>query len=67
VLLSRIEEGNFSFVATPSRLPIVVGSMLAAGGGAYLAWSLAHDASNATLVIAAMLMGLGFMLTLSRT
>jgi len=66
-LLSRIEEGNVSFIATPSRLPIVVGSMLAAGGGAYLAWSLAHDASNATLVIAAMLMGLGFMLTLSRT
>ncbi len=65
-LLSRIEEGNVSFIATPSRLPIVVGSMLAAGGGAYLAWSLAHDASSATLVVAAMLMGLGFILTLSR-
>ncbi len=64
-LLSRIEEGNVSFTATPSRLPIVAGSMLAAGGGAYLAWSLAHDGSNATIVLAAILMGFGFILSLS--
>jgi len=65
-VLSRIEEGSVSFTTAPSRLPIVVGSILAAGGGAGVAWSLVHDASGAGMIVAACLMGLGFMLTLSR-
>jgi len=65
-VLSRIEEGDVSFATAPSRVPIVTGSILAAGGAGWLAWSAAHDASGGAIIVAALLMGFGFVLTLSR-
>ena len=65
-VLSRIEEGSVSFTTTPSRLPIVAGSMLAAAGAGWLAWSAAHDASGISMLMASIVMALGFILTLSK-
>jgi len=66
-VLSRIEEGSVSFSSETSRLPIVVGAMLTASGGAWLAWSAAHQASTLMITFAALLTGLGFILTLIRS
>jgi len=66
-VLSRIEEGSVSFSTEPSRLPVVIGAMLTAAGGAWMAWSAAHQASILVIVFAALLTGLGFILTLSRS
>ncbi len=65
-LLSRVEEGNVSFTTEPSRLPVVAGLVLVAGGAAWLAWSVAHDMTGVTMVVSASLMLLGIMLTLSK-
>lgn len=66
-VLSRIEEGNVSFHTEPSRMPVAVGAMLTASGGAWLAWSAAHQASTLMMIFAALLTGVGFILTLSRS
>ena len=66
-VLSRIEEGDVSFSPEASRLPIAAGSMLAAAGGGWLAWSAAHQASMLIMIFAAVITGLGFILTLSRS
>ncbi|MFQ5519738.1 MAG: hypothetical protein ACE5E3_07050 [Mariprofundus sp.] len=66
-VLSRIEEGNVSFHTEPSRMPVAVGAMLSASGGAWLAWSAAHQASTLMMIFAALLTGVGFILTLSRS
>jgi len=67
-VLSRIEAGSVSFNAEPpSRLPIAIGAMMSASGGAWLAWSVAHQASTTIMVFAALLTGFGFILTLSRS
>jgi len=65
-VLSRIEEGSVSFASEPSRLPIVVGSMLTAAGGAWLAWSAAHQSPIPVMVFAVLLTAMGFILTLSK-
>jgi len=65
-VLSRIEEGSVNFTAEPSRLPVVVGSVLLAGGAGWLAWSAAHDVTGLAMFAAPSLMVLGLMLTLSR-
>jgi len=66
-VLSRIEEGNVIFHSEPSRMPIAIGTMLSAAGGGWLAWSAAHQASTLIMILAAILTGFGFILTLSRS
>lgn len=65
-LLARIEEGSVTFVSEPSRLPIVAGAMLTAGGSGWLAWQAAHAGTALEMVVATVLIALGFMLSLSR-
>ena len=65
-VLSRIEEGNVSFVTEPSRFPTVIGAVMVAAGAGWLAWSTAHEVTTLVMVMASLLMALGFALTLSR-
>ena len=66
-VLSRIEEGSVSFTSEPSRLPLLLGVLLASGGAAWLAWAASNDAATALMLAAGSLMALGFVLTLSRS
>ena len=66
-VISKIEEGRVSFAPETSRLPVLAGSILLAGGGAWGAWLLAHDASMGAMIAASMLAALGFFLTVSRS
>jgi len=65
-VLSRIEDGNVSFYSEPPRLPVVIGTLLTASGGGWLTWSVSHQASSLIMLSAALLTGLGFILSLSR-
>ncbi len=66
-VLTRIEEGSVSFSAEPSRLPLFAGALLSAAGGGWLAWTAANQGSTMSVIFAAALIGLGFILTLSRS
>ncbi len=65
-VLSRIEQGDVTFTNEPSGFTAVVGAMLSAAGGGWLVWNAVNDAGTGLLVVSAAVMGLGFMLTVSR-
>ncbi|ATX81025.1 2-octaprenylphenol hydroxylase [Mariprofundus ferrinatatus] len=66
-VLSRIDEGSVTFTSEPSRLSTAIGAMLSAAGGGWLVWNSANDAGSGLLLLSAALMGLGFVLAVSRT
>ncbi|GAV20508.1 ubiquinone biosynthesis protein [Mariprofundus micogutta] len=65
-VLSRIEQGEVSFNNEPSRFSVVAGAMLSAAGGGGLVWSAVNDGGTGLLLLSATVMGLGFVLTMSR-
>ncbi|PJA30887.1 MAG: 2-polyprenylphenol 6-hydroxylase [Zetaproteobacteria bacterium CG_4_9_14_3_um_filter_53_7] len=66
-VLSRIEQGDMTFSSEPSRLSVATGAMLSAAGGGLLVWNTVHDAGMGILALSAAIMGLGFLLTMSRS
>jgi len=65
-VLSRMEHGSVHFPPAVSRLPIVLGSMLLAGGSAGLAWQAAQGETGLLMLVAGVVMAFGALLALSR-
>ncbi len=66
-VLAQVESGEVVFASESARLPAIVGSMMTAGGAAWLALSLVQGAASWQLVSSVLVMSLGFVLSLSRS
>jgi ubiquinone biosynthesis protein len=66
-VMARVESGEVVFASESSRLPVLAGAVLAATGGAWLAASAVQGAGSWQLVSSALVMSLGFILSISRS
>lgn len=65
-LVVRMQAAEAVQAAESSRLPAIAGTLLAAGGGAWLVSAAAHDAAGWQLAAGALTLSLGFLLVLWR-
>lgn len=66
-VMARVESGEMVLASESSQLPVIAGAAMAAAGGAWLAVSATQGAGSWQLVSSALVMSLGFVLSLSRS